>query len=278
MLKKIRFFLHNKITFMLIPTNTDKVLSLHISNLRLILIPVIFLLFFIFGLFFSFYLDEKERVLNYYREEGTYYKDQLNSFSSFIPRINEGQESISDKINNIFQTLRVNTVSDAIMEDGIDIYKEKLSTISDYIKGFRELFSQIPSIFPLASNRFWFTSGFGMRRHPLTGGWQFHTGQDIAAFPGTPIRATSNGVVTSAGWKGGYGITVTIKHDFGYESRYAHLSRINVYPGQYVNRGTIIAYVGNTGVSTGYHLHYEVILNGKFMNPKLFLYLDYFGR
>jgi len=276
--KKIRLFLHSKITFMLIPTDTDNVLSLHISNLRLIFIPIILLAIIGLGIFFSFSLRDKENILNFYEEEKKYYKNQLSGFSSFMPKINEGQEGITAKIESIFQTFKIRNKSDVIIDYGVDIYKDKIADISDYIKGFKSFFLNVPSIFPLASNRFWYTSGFGYRRHPITGARQFHSGQDIAAFPGTPVRNTATGVVVSAGWKGGYGLTVTIRHEYGYESRYAHLSRINVYPGQSVNKGIIIGYVGNTGVSTGYHLHYEVLLNGRFLNPRLFLYLDNFGR
>ena len=118
---------------------------------------------------------------------------------------------------------------------------------------------------PLAISRL--TSGFGVRRHPLLGGYRAHSGVDLAAPYGSPIAATSNGKVASAGWHGGYGLLVTLDHGKGTSSRYAHMSRLAVAPGQVVKKGQIIGYVGSTGRSTGPHLHYEMRVNGTAVNP-----------
>jgi murein DD-endopeptidase MepM/ murein hydrolase activator NlpD len=112
-----------------------------------------------------------------------------------------------------------------------------------------------------------FTSGYGMRRHPITRRMTFHTGIDIAAPTGTPIAAAREGRVVFAGWKGGYGKVVVIRHQFGYETWYAHMSTILVRNGQYVQMGQRIGRVGNTGVSTGPHLHFEVRRYGRPTNP-----------
>jgi len=106
------------------------------------------------------------------------------------------------------------------------------------------------------------SSGFGMRRHPLLGSRRFHAGVDLAAPTGSPIRAASDGVVTSAGWNGGYGLLVSLGHAGNRETRYGHLSRLGVRTGQSVKRGDVIGYVGSTGRSTGPHLHYELRVNG----------------
>lgn len=111
------------------------------------------------------------------------------------------------------------------------------------------------------------TSGFGMRQDPLTRNRTFHAGLDIAASPGAPVRATADGVVTRAGRNGGLGKAVFISHGFGLSTRYGHLSKLAVEPGIRVARGDVVGYVGNTGRSTGYHLHYEVHLDGKPVNP-----------
>ena len=116
-----------------------------------------------------------------------------------------------------------------------------------------------------------YTSGYGYRRDPKTGGRRMHNGSDFAGAPGTDIFATADGVVTHAGWQSGFGRLVTIQHDFGIETRYAHNSRILVKKGQRVSRGDHIADMGSTGRSTGTHLHYEVRVSGTPVNPMIYI-------
>lgn len=114
----------------------------------------------------------------------------------------------------------------------------------------------LPSSMPVASS--FMTSGFGMREHPLLGGWRAHTGIDLAAPIGSPIRATADGLVSRADWFGGYGLFVSLEHGGGVQTRYGHMARMNVQEGQHVRKGDVIGYVGSTGRSTGPHLHYEI--------------------
>ncbi len=116
-----------------------------------------------------------------------------------------------------------------------------------------------------------FTSGFGQRRNPVTGRTAMHSGVDFAGSSGTPILATSDGVVKRAGWYGGYGNAVVIQHAFGIETLYAHLSRVDVKEGQRVSRGDRIGGMGTTGQSTGVHLHYEVRIGGNPVNPMTYI-------
>nr|WP_174818361.1 M23 family metallopeptidase [Ruegeria atlantica] len=116
-----------------------------------------------------------------------------------------------------------------------------------------------------------FTSGYGNRRDPKTGGRRMHNGVDFAGPQGTDIFATADGVVTHAGWQSGFGRLVKIKHAFGIETLYAHNTKINVKVGQRVSRGDHIADMGSTGRSTGTHLHYEVRVNGKPVNPMTYI-------
>jgi murein DD-endopeptidase MepM/ murein hydrolase activator NlpD len=113
------------------------------------------------------------------------------------------------------------------------------------------------------------SSGFGLRRHPILGYSKLHAGADFAAASGTPVLAAGDGVVRRASRHGGYGNYIRLKHGDGYETAYAHLSRYasGVRPGVKVRQGQVIGYVGSTGRSTGPHLHYEVLLNGKHTNP-----------
>ena len=116
-----------------------------------------------------------------------------------------------------------------------------------------------------------FTSGFGMRIHPITGERQMHTGIDLAAPSETPIHATGNGVVTFAGRNGNYGLQVKVRHLGGISSTYAHLEKIYVKKGQSVSRNQQIGAMGSTGQSTGPHLHYEIVVDGKMVNPLKFI-------
>jgi len=118
---------------------------------------------------------------------------------------------------------------------------------------------------PIPSGKF--RSGFGSRRHPILGYVRMHTGTDWAAPTGTPIIAAGDAVVEKAGWSSGYGKQTILKHANGYETSYNHQSRIAVRPGQKVQQGQVIGYVGTTGLSTGAHLHYEVIVNGIKVDP-----------
>jgi murein DD-endopeptidase MepM/ murein hydrolase activator NlpD len=129
----------------------------------------------------------------------------------------------------------------------------------------------IPSAMPLEQS-FNFTSGFGVRTDPFRGRAALHPGVDLAAPLGTPVYATADGIVDRAEWNnGGYGNMVEIDHGHGIQTRYGHLSRYIVSDGQHVKRGQLIAYMGSTGRSTGSHLHYEVRLDGKAVNPIPFM-------
>jgi murein DD-endopeptidase MepM/ murein hydrolase activator NlpD len=123
----------------------------------------------------------------------------------------------------------------------------------------------IPSLNPLSSASL--TSGFGMRTHPVLGGRRGHKGIDLASPTGTPIRATADGVISRADWFSSYGLFVSIEHGGEIQTRYGHMSRLNVAAGQAVKKGDIIGYVGSTGRSTGPHLHYEVRIAGSAVNP-----------
>jgi len=146
----------------------------------------------------------------------------------------------------------------------LDSYKEIVESIA-YQRG---LYRSTPRGWPAAGR---ITSRFGDRVSPLSGEEQFHTGIDIANTRGTPILATAEGIVRLADWEGGYGRLVVIDHGFGYVTYYGHNSEICVGVGQKVKRGQVIAYMGSSGSSTGDHTHYEVILNGRCINPAKYL-------
>jgi murein DD-endopeptidase MepM/ murein hydrolase activator NlpD len=151
----------------------------------------------------------------------------------------------------------------------IDRFDELLVDL-DRMNMMRIAADRIPYTMPVAAAHR-FTSAFGYRRDPKNGRRRMHAGIDLAAPQGTPIHATADGVVISAGAEGGYGQTVRIRHEFGFETLYAHNSRIRVKPGQRVSRGDHISDMGRTGRVTGVHLHYEVRLNGSPVNPMVYV-------
>ena len=123
----------------------------------------------------------------------------------------------------------------------------------------------VPSRMPLKNSKL--TSSYGMRTHPVTGGRRAHKGIDLAAPTGTPVYATADGMVERANWFSSYGKFIKIDHGASMETRFAHLSRISVSAGERVKKGQLIGYVGSTGRSTGPHLHYEVRIDGRAVNP-----------
>jgi murein DD-endopeptidase MepM/ murein hydrolase activator NlpD len=142
--------------------------------------------------------------------------------------------------------------------------EDRLETVRVGVEKQQALAAATPSIWPVVG---YLSSMFGKRSDPFTGGPDFHSGLDIAANKGTPIRATADGTVGSAGYAGDYGNAVVVSHGFGISTRYGHMSRFAVRAGQKVRRGDALGYVGSTGRATSSHLHYEILLNGQTINP-----------
>ncbi|MCC8144083.1 MAG: M23 family metallopeptidase [Tannerellaceae bacterium] len=133
----------------------------------------------------------------------------------------------------------------------------------------------IPAIQPISNKDLTRTaSGYGMRIDPIYRTPHFHSGMDFSAKVGTEVYATGDGVITFAAWKQGYGNCVMIDHGYGYQTLYGHLSKFRARVGQKVTRGQVIGLVGNTGKSTGAHLHYEVLVRGRYDNPAKYYFMD----
>lgn len=134
-------------------------------------------------------------------------------------------------------------------------------------------FKSMPSIWPVYG---YVRSGYGWRIHPVKRKRLFHKGVDVPAWLGAPVQATADGYVEYAGWAGGYGWTIVLSHDFGYQTLYAHLSELDASSGTWVNKGQIIGKIGNSGLSTGPHVHYEIRQRRKALEPTAYLDLDLF--
>ena len=155
------------------------------------------------------------------------------------------------------------------------IQSKYFDEVVDLFKNHDEMLKCIPAIQPVANKNLKYTaSGYGMRIDPIYKTAKFHNGMDFSANIGTPVYATGDGVIKKAGWQSGYGKIIVVSHGFGYETWYAHLNKYNVRVGQKVVRGEVIGEVGNTGKSTGPHLHYEVHLKGKVVNPVNYYFMD----
>ncbi len=253
------------------------------------------------------FLDSpKEKQL---KRELSQYKVQLELLNHRSVQMEAVVKNLQDKDDNIYRVImEAEPIPDEIRNagfGGVNKYKElegydnstliiettkKLDQLSKQMyvqsKSFDEVFNLakrknemlacIPAIQPIQSKNFkGIGSGFGGRLHPIYKTWQFHTGIDFVSQYGAPIFATGNGTVMSAQYdNGGYGNCVRIDHGFGYVTLYGHMSKFKATKGQKVKRGDLIGYVGSTGISTGPHCHYEVIKNGKKIDPINFFYND----
>ncbi len=154
------------------------------------------------------------------------------------------------------------------LEREVALRAESLEAVTTYLNQQKDRLAATPSIFPIKG---YVSSGFGPRISPFTGRHQQHTGIDVAARRGTPILAAADGVVTFSGGLAGYGRAIVITHGFGFKTFYGHNQENKVHKGQQVKRGQVIGTVGNSGYSTGSHVHYEVLVKGTPVNPMKYI-------
>lgn len=155
-----------------------------------------------------------------------------------------------------------------VLRDMLHSLENRLRLVQVGVERREALAAATPTIWPAHG---WLTDVFGRRADPFTGQTAFHNGLDISTGKGQPVYATAYGTVRSAGRAGAYGNMVVIDHGFGLQTRYAHLHRFGVKANDEVKRGDIIGYVGATGRATGAHVHYEIVANGRMLNPLKFL-------
>ena len=180
------------------------------------------------------------------------------STNSFKTAMSRGAASMVDRLSNGLDHLDRQAKVQSISFQELD----------DFFKNQKSFLSSTPSIWP---TRGWVTSSFGFRKSPFTGLREKHEGWDIAARNGAPVRATADGVVVVEGREYGYGNLVEVDHGYGIVTRYGHNSKHLVKVGDRVKRGQVVSLVGNTGRSTGPHLHYEILLNGVPVSPKNYI-------
>ncbi len=209
------------------------------------------------------YMDVAEEI------KGSRHVASIIKKSDFIPPLDlEGGELVRHSQDDSYSTLSIR-VDEAIKNT--QLREQEALQLWEELSSRESLLAATPSIKPAKGN---FTSQFGYRVSPFTGRTNLHQGLDIAAAPGAPIYASAAGIVSYAGWDEGYGKLISIDHGFGIVTRYGHSSKLFVVVGQKVKRGDVIAAVGNTGRSTGIHLHYEVRVNNVPVDPMNYILLD----
>jgi murein DD-endopeptidase MepM/ murein hydrolase activator NlpD len=259
-------------------------------------------------LYSSYFESPKELILRNEVKELEFYYDKLNKDVETLSTILNNIEIRDDNIYRV--VLGAEPIEKSVRDAGVggaDRYadiREKSIAHTDLVIGLHEkvdklrrklyiesksqdevvklaeskekLFAAIPAIQPIANKQLIaLASGFGQRIHPVYKVKKMHKGIDFAAEIGTPIYATADGVVAKVDIKfSGYGKMVEIDHGFGYRSRYAHMHDFEVRAGQNIKRGDLVGYVGNTGLSTAPHLHYEVHINGAQVDPVHYFFND----
>ncbi len=185
-----------------------------------------------------------------------------NAFDNIPKLISSNSDLDVDKVLGYIETI----------QNKFEYEKKNYLSISSKLKENQKLYAALPAIKP--SNGSFGLHGFGMRLHPILGYTRMHEGVDIITNIGTPVKASGSGTIDFVGYRNGLGLCIEIDHGFGYRTVYGHLSATTVKQGDKVTRTQIVAKTGNSGLSSGPHLHYEVIYNGVKQNPMDFIFDD----
>ena len=298
-MKKFYYFSEKSLNFLEIKHFKEKTIAIFT-------ISVILLSSISFGVFYLISnLSDRESNIKALREENKILKEKFTSLTSQYVKLEDELESLTDISNDLRLAANLNPISleerklgvggsnntiDNLFSDlGSDISetiniadkvlrrfefeKSQYVEITNKLKTNEELFESIPAIIPCEGK--YSSESFGMRLHPILHVVKMHGGIDIITNIGTNVKSTGKGKVVFVGRNAGYGLAVEIDHGFGYRSVYGHLSSTKVKEGQLVSRGQIIAKSGNSGLSSGPHLHYEVLHNGQNFNPAEFFFDEY---
>lgn len=258
-----------------------------------------------FAVVYAFFETPRERQL---REKNELIEDRLNTLNRRADQALEVMADLAARDNNFYRVMMqseplsagqrmaglerqrnydaIDSMADSkilrLTTDKLDqldqmLYSQSKSFdfLAQEISNASDRTAHIPAIQPISEKYLRaMASGYGYRRDPVYGTTKFHEGMDFSSPIGTPVYATGDGTVTHASWQSQYGNLIEINHGYNYTTRYAHLSEILIKPGQSVKRGDLIGKVGNTGKSTGSHLHYEVRFRGQPQNPVNYYFYD----
>jgi murein DD-endopeptidase MepM/ murein hydrolase activator NlpD len=293
----------NKVTILILSEGTKKVRQLKLSKF---FVGVVFLLVISIGFCFSWLLNDYKNAkgqmphLQYLKKENKQQRIQLIALAQKIDQVSEKLMELKEFDHKLRVMVNLESRDENVQFLGIggsdptlldpnytvekahqklvrlmhksleDLETEAAIQINEkeelykFLENQKSILACTPSLWPV---RGWISSRFGYRISPFTNEKEFHKGLDICTRMNAPISAPADGVVSSVGWDYGYGKILTLKHGYGMKTRYAHLEKTLVKKGQYVKRGQKIALVGNSGRTTGPHLHYEVHLNGVPLDP-----------
>lgn len=290
-----------KMTFMLIPHNATRPLQWNLSRRMLSGVAIgMALLLFCFATITGMFLSSQKdiRRVNDIKQENQEQAATIELLNQEILKIEEQQEEIAAKQNQLKRIMGIKSENNRIVQPsrggkgGIDRligdarsnqvlqqaqeigtqlakHEKELDELLAQVNNNTQYFRHIPNQWPVEGE---ISSDYGWRRSPFGGqSNSFHEGIDIANNPGASVVAAADGTVVFAGWKGAYGKLIEIDHGFGYITKYGHNSTLQVKVGDQVKKGEEIAHLGNTGRSTGPHLHFTVLKNGESQDPLIYL-------
>jgi murein DD-endopeptidase MepM/ murein hydrolase activator NlpD len=299
-----------KLTIMVVPHSQKKIVNFQTSFFSLIFFMVAIVG--IFGCFFWFSRDSiamKAKISELQKEasESRASLDQLkdetgnllkaaqnfqNAFSGTLSVIGIENAASGGKNNiqngDLSSLFNVNETAQGSVKEIAELQKltgylensvQPIEEIGKLLDSQNTLFSDIPTLWPIKGGIGHVSMTFGQNKHPFTGQWYIHKGVDLSTYrSGDPILATADGQVVNVEYSPDFGNNVLIKHKYGLYTRYAHMQSFRVTRGQYVQQGQVIGYIGNTGISTGPHLHYEVHIGSDVVDPMKYLNMKVSGN
>jgi len=299
-LAKVTYKIHEKgsqrLTIMVVPHSEKRIVNLQISNYILFFTSIILTVTITTSVIA---ISNNQQINKSYvslKTQDELKKIQIEEYKKSIEGVNKRFTMFKGDINSIIKTVGKDNniynfneirlpseysnrnlpkeVADLEkLKSELDITKENIRRMGSFIAEEKDILRSMPSIYPLTV-RARVSSSYGWRVDPIYR-WKsdFHPGMDMINLPGAPVKAAADGVISVAGWNGGYGNLVEVKHKYGFTTRYGHLMRFapGIYTGSIVKQGQTIGYVGTTGRSTGYHLHYEIRIGEQTVNPDPFV-------
>jgi len=283
-------FFRQQVTVMLVPHSERNIFNFRISAFSMVV--VIFLLvcmvltFILYSTRFtgvSDMLTDKTQVLEQRDADLEVIRDQISDLLNTSRVFEESLHSTLDRLgleqsgNTSVRNRGTDAPGDDVaelksMKDLLQDSLEHFDQIAKMLQAQQSLIVELPTIWPLKDVRGYVTSYFGPTTHPFTKQWYLHKGIDIAYSRGTKVVSTANGKVIEKGFDAnGYGNYIVIKHKYGFYTRYAHMDKVHVKEGQNVQQGEVVGTLGNTGLSTGPHLHYEVRIGSQVVDPRRYL-------
>jgi len=260
------------VTIMVIPHSASRSFRIKLPSLGILASVVLWTIGTVYVISMAVNALEYKRM----RQSLDYYSSQFTELKSTIASLKKAEADFRRLFSlhtkkEVIENLDTSDSGSLDLENlkkQIKLTMENIGDIKDYLSQQRDVYLATPTGLPVNGN---ITSPYGNREHPKSGMAEFHSGIDIAAEPGKPVKATADGIVSFAGWSGGNGNLVVVEHGFGFSTFYAHNKAVAVTAGQKVKRGETVGYLGSTGNSTGPHVHYEVWQRGRPTNPGTYL-------